>query len=102
MKELENKLKISENTCIHCSTLELAKQVLNIFHKIGLKWYNGECYTLDHNWNSFKENSTYHPFDGKISSLKYDQQINYKIISAEEFIILHTEEFDLENYEPKG
>ena len=29
--ELENKLKISENTGIHCPTLELAKQILNIY-----------------------------------------------------------------------
>lgn len=103
-KELEKKLKISENTCIHCPTFELAKKVLSIFHQLGLKWCSGEYYTLDHSWNIFKEDSTYHPFDGKLSSLESAQQNNYKIISAEEFISSHTEveEFDLENYEPKG
>ena len=27
IEELENKLKITKNTCIHCQTLELAKQI---------------------------------------------------------------------------
>ena len=102
-EELEKKLKISKNTGIHCPTLELAKQVLNIFHKLGLKWYDEVCYTKRTNWeNSYKENTIYHPFEGYFSSLKYAQQNNYKIISAEEFITLHKEEFDLENYIPKG
>jgi hypothetical protein len=103
-KELESKLKISENTCIHCSTLELAKQVLNIFNKLGLKWCNGIYYTKCTDWDRYKENTIYYPFEGRFSSLKHFQQLNGKIISAKEFITLHTEkeEFDLENYEPKG
>ena len=103
-KELESKLKISKDTCIHCTTLELAKQVLIILHKLGLKWCNGNHYTLDFNWDDFKENTVYHPFKGAFSSLEHARLIDYKIISAEEFIALHTkrEKFDLENYEPKG
>lgn len=76
-KELENKLKISKKTCIHCPTLELAKQVLSIFNQLGLKW----C----------RDNTIYYPFDGEFSSLKFAHAIGYKIISAEEFIALHTE-----------
>lgn len=101
-EELEKKLKISENTCIHCSTLELAKQVLNIFNKLGLKWCNGIYYTKCTDWDKYKENTVYYPFEGRFASLKHFQQLNGKIISAKEFITLHTEEFDLENYEPKG
>lgn len=76
-EELEKKLKISKDTCIHCPTLELAKQVLSIFHQLGLKW----C----------RDNTIYYPFDGEFSSLKFAHAIGCKIISAEEFIALHTE-----------
>ena len=103
-KELEKKLKISENTCIHCPTLELAKQVLSIFHQLGLKWCYEEYYTLNHNWDNYKGNTVYYPFEGEFTSLNYAQLIDYEIISAEKFIDLHTEKekFDLENYIPKG
>ena len=103
-KELENKLKISGNTCIHCPTLELAKKVLSIFHKLGLKWYNEICYTKRTNWNKYEKNTVYCPFEGDFSSLGFSTLIGRKIISAEEFIALYTEdkEFNLENYVPKG
>jgi hypothetical protein len=103
-KELENKLKISENTCIHCPTLGLAKQVLSIFHKLNLKWCNGIAYTKCTDWDNYKENTVYYPFKGAFSSLEFAQEEGYKIINAKKFIALHTEdeEFDLENYEPKG
>ncbi len=95
-KELENKLKISEKTCIHCPTEELAKQVLNILHQLNLKWCNGIDYTSNYNWDKHKENIVYYPFEGEFSSLNYARLIDYKVISAEEFIALHTkgEEFD--------
>ena len=102
INELEIKLKIIKDAGIHCPTLELAKKVLDIFHKLGLTWCSEVYYTKCTNWDSYKENTIYYPFEGRLSSLVYAQQINCKIISAEEFITLHTEEFDLENYEPKG
>ncbi|MDD2192653.1 MAG: hypothetical protein PHO12_08975 [Bacteroidales bacterium] len=103
-KELEKKLKISEKTWIHCPTLELAKQVLSIFHQLGLRWNNETSYVLDHNWDAFKGNTLYYPFEGGLSALGFANLTGYKIINAEEFIALHTEEekFNLENYEPKG
>lgn len=103
-EELENKLKISENTCIHCPTLELKKQVLNIFHQLGLKWCDGTHYTICTKWDSREEDTVYYPFDGEFSSLEFACLTGYEIINAEDFIALHTEgkEFDLENYEPKG
>lgn len=96
-EELENKLKISRNTCIYCPTLELAKQVLNIFDQLKLKWCSGICYTKCTNWEHHKENTVYYPFKGAFSSLEFAQSIGYKIINAEKFISLH-----IENYEPKG
>ena len=103
IQELENKLKISENTAIHCPTLELAKQVLKIFNDLGLKWNTSRSYIEDHNWYSYKNNTTYYPFDGMFSYLQFAKDKNYKIIHAKEFIALHTKEkkFDLENYIPK-
>lgn len=95
-KELENKLKISENTCIHCPTLELAKQVLNIFHQLGLKWCDGTHYTICTKWDRREEDTVYHPFDGEFSSLEFACLTGYKIINAEEFIALHNEEQRIE------
>ena len=46
-EELEKKLKISKDTWIHCPTLELAKQVLSIFHQLGLKWCREKQNTID-------------------------------------------------------
>lgn len=100
--ELENKLKISKNTCIHCPTLKLAEQVLNIFHKIGLKWCSGIYYPKCTNWDDYKENTVYYPFKGAFSSLEFAQEEGYKIINAKKFIASHVEEFKLETYEPKG
>lgn len=103
-EELEKKLKISENTCIHCSTLELAKQVLSIFRKLGLKWCDETNYIKHTYWDINKDITIYYPFDvdEDFSHLEFAQRECCKIISAEEFITLHTEEFNLENYEPKG
>lgn len=102
-EELENKLKINENTCIYCPTEKLAKQVLSIFNKLDLKWCDETHYTLNPYWDIYKKNTIYDPFEGEFSSLVFAQLTGYKIIHAKEFISLHTveEEFDLENYEPK-
>lgn len=104
-EELEEKLKISKNTCIHCPTEELAKHVLTIFNQLGLKWCNeNQHYTTCINWYIFKENTVYYPFEGEFTSLNYARLIDYKVVNAEEFIALHTvkEKYNLENYEPKG
>ena len=102
-EELEKKLKISKDTCIHCTTKELAKQVLNIFHQLCLKWCSGNHYIRYTNWDSYREDTVYHPFEGEFSSLNYARLKGYKIINVEEFIALHTvkEKYNLENYEPK-
>ncbi len=104
MEKLEKKLKISEKTCIHCPTEELAKHVLSIFNQLGLKWCNGKSYIICTNWDNHKEDTIYYPFEGEFSSLKFADLTGYKVISAEEFIALHTvkEKYNLENYEPKG
>ena len=91
-EELENKLKISEDTCIHCPTEELAKHVLTIFHQLGLRWNSETSYVSDHYWNAFKGNTLYYPFEGGLSALGSANLTGYKIINAEEFIALHTEE----------
>ncbi len=103
-EEIKNKLKISENTCIYCPTLELVKQVLIIFNQLGLKWCSKKHYIRYTNWDNFKENTVHHPFDGEFSSLEFAREIGCKVINAKEFLALHTEEeeFDLENYIPKG
>ena len=103
-EELENKLKISKNTCIHCPTIKLAIQMSNIFHQLGIKWCHETHYIPCINWDKHKEGTTYYPFDGEFSSLEFARVTGYKIINAKEFIALHTvkEKYNLENYTPKG
>lgn len=90
-EELQKKLKISKDTCIHCPTLELAKQVLSIFNQLGLRWSSEKHYITYSHWDNYRENTVYYPFEGVFFSLEFAYWTNYKIISAEEFIALHTE-----------
>ena len=103
IEELEKKLKINKNTCIHCPTEELAKHVLSILHQLGLKWCSGNSYIIHTGWDNHKENTIYYPFDGERSSLEFAHLAGYKVINAKEFTALHRrEELDLESYSPKG
>jgi hypothetical protein len=81
-------LKIDNNTVVHCKTEELAKQVLKIAYKLGYKWSNGASFLYEHKWNLFKDLSHYFLHEGFVAKRDFFG-INYKIISAQEFIDLH-------------
>jgi hypothetical protein len=84
-------LKIDNNTVVHCKTEELAKQVLKIAYKLGYKWSNGASFLYEHKWNLFKDLSHYFLHEGFVAKRDFFG-INYKIISAQEFIDLHKTE----------
>lgn len=87
---LEKKLKISENTAIHCPTEEEANEVLKIFHKLGLTWFTGHSIFEINSWERKKELTCYIPcwrcFSG-VDEIKLFG--GNKVISAQDFLKLH-------------
>lgn len=83
-------LKIYQNTVVHCPTKELANKVLAIAHSLGYRWSNDSFFIDRLFYNEYKEQTCYDIYEGKYGSLSYFQNNWYYIISAEEFINLHT------------
>lgn len=93
VEELETQLKINEKTVVLCHTENLANQVLNIFHNIGLNWHDGISYLSDNKWSVYKNITCYNPFTGKTDSINfYITYGDYIIIPALTFIKLHKQE----------
>lgn len=86
---MENKLKISENTVVHCETKELADKVLLIAHCLGYKWSSGSSYLEYNRWNTYGSNTHYNLFKGEFSDYTKDFGDDYIKISAQDFINLH-------------
>ena len=84
---MENKLKISENTVVHCKTEELAQQVLKIVDSLGYKWCDGDSYNISH-WSAFGKDTCYDFYQGVTRCI--DRIKHYEIISAQDFIDKHT------------
>lgn len=95
---------IDENTVVHCPTEGLAKQVLQIAHDAGYRWYYGESYERRTNWECHEERSCYHIKVGRYCTLGYYKDKDYTILPAKEFIEMNTlqQSFNLETYTPKG
>lgn len=88
---MENKLKISENTVVHCTTEELANEVLKIAHNLGYKWKGGDSYLKDNYWRFNNVDTCYNLHRGKMDSIDYykNKLKPSEIISAQDFIALH-------------
>lgn len=90
MGTLDNKsrlLCIDEYTVVHCPTIDLAKQVCDIVHKLGFK-YNSEDSYRDLKYSE-KERQCYNFHSGLYSHIGFYKESGYKIMPAEEFINLH-------------
>lgn len=85
-----NKLKISKETVVHCSTEELAKQVLAIADKLEYKWCSGESFSELTNWKYCKENTYYNFHNGSYGSMTSWTAKHYTVMEAEDFIKLHS------------
>ena len=86
---MENKLKISENTVVHCATEKEANEVLKIADSLGYTWNDGCKYTNISLWDKYKHNTCYHFNRGNFSEIDAYNTTHYKIISAQEFSDLH-------------
>lgn len=91
---MKNRLKINDNTVVHCTTEELANKVLAIADRLGYKWCNDKIGSfLDNNyWNNFKEDTCYNLVEGMRGAISDYRQVHRTIISAEDFLKLHNEE----------
>ena len=88
---MENKLKISENTVVHCVTKEEANEVLKIADSLGYKWCDGGSYIDSYMWYTYNVDTCYDLNKGVFGELNEFTLPHYKIISAQDFIALHKE-----------
>lgn len=70
MKKLD-KLKKVKGYIIHCHTLIEATQLCLYLHTNGYRWHDGEFYNTKNNWNIYKENTCYNPYNGTFARLDY-------------------------------
>lgn len=76
---------LTENDVIHCPTLELAKQVLEIADNAGLTWITGKSFTEYNHWYLYEHNMCYNLKKGQCGVNFYKQKM-YNIIKAKDFI----------------
>ena len=89
-KTEEELLKIQRNTVIHCQTKELAERVTSIFTILGFTWLDGESYKDNTKWHKYEKDTCYNPATGGVCTRDfYINELNSKVITAEEFISLH-------------
>lgn len=85
-----NKLKIDDSTVVHCPTEELANQVLRIADELGYRWNTRKKYTEYNHWDEYEDQTCYYFKCGTYCEKSNFIENNNNIISAEEFIKLHT------------
>lgn len=89
IEEKEQLLKIDRSTVIHYESEELARKVCDIFKKLGLVWCSGASYDKT-NWRNGRGNMCYRPHYGEYGSVDYYTNNKLNIITAQEFINLHS------------
>src|SRR5690554_3396558 len=85
-KEEEYKIHIKEaikeNTVIHCETEEEAERILDMAHELGYKWWTGENYENNTEWDIYKSKMCYDLLEGSYSDCYYFKNKNYSIIPS--------------------
>ena len=84
-------LKIDKNTVVHCTTEELANQVLAIADKLGYRWASETSFLSHNEWENCKKSTCYDLHDGTYYRISYYMSEGYNIIEAEDFLKLHEE-----------
>jgi len=73
---------IKENTVIHCETEEEANRILGMAHELGYKWWIGQYYKDNTEWDIYKSKTCYYLFDNSYSNYDYFKNENYSIIPS--------------------
>ena len=95
MKKLEKLYKI-KHYIILCPNRIDATKLCQVFDELNLKWCDGTQYTTHNDWNIYKEQTCYNPYNGMFGRLEYynsdkgREQVGHKyaIITVDEFIKL--------------
>jgi len=76
------------NTVVHCDTKEKAINLIRWADSMGLKWCDGEKYTLTCNeWDIRKTQTCYGIYKGYFSPKEYYEIKGYTILKYEEVLI---------------
>ena len=70
-------LKINKNTVVHCTTEELANQVLAIASKLGYKWKYEDSYKDYNLWYKYREQTCYDFTVGDYCNIDYYKNEKY-------------------------
>lgn len=73
---------IKEKTVVHCETEEEAKRILNMAHRLGRKWVDGQSYESILLWERYKELTCYYLFDNRYCYLQRFKLRDYTIIPS--------------------
>ena len=71
--------KNNENICVHCQTLEEAKEFCILMHNHGMKWRGGKSYAKDTKWNNYIKRTCYYG-DGTFCDIDYANKYNHTIL----------------------
>lgn len=77
---------LKENQAIHAPTKEIAEKLCNKFHELGLKWVNGASYSENLNWDVYKRETCYFPYNGYVSNIDYYIQSECEILTIDQLL----------------
>lgn len=80
--------ELLHNVAVHCKTGEEANEVLELGEKVGYKWIEGQSFLTSTFYDEYKDETCYSIKTGQYGTLNYYQRIDYKVITAQEFIDL--------------
>ena len=73
---------IKANTVIQCETEQEANRILGMAHELGYKWWTGESYEDNTEWDIYKSKMCYDLLEGSYSTYDYFKNKNYSIIPS--------------------
>src|SRR5690554_6082863 len=87
-KRVKNSPKISlqdaikQGMIIHCKTIQEAKRILKMAHKLGYKWHTGESYKSYYGWDIYESKTHYDINMGMFSSGNIERITDSTIIES--------------------
>lgn len=77
---------LGENECIHAPTQDIAYVLCVKFNELGLKWSSGISYLDNTQYNVYKENTHYYPYDGSYSDKDYAVDWSSKVYTINDLL----------------
>ena len=75
----------SNDTAMHCPSLEQAKMLLKYLDNHGYRWFSGMRYTETTYWEDYHEDTCYCFLDGSYCSLRYCIDKGYPVLEFDDF-----------------